>query len=247
MAGNPGLWSGGWILRRSEVVSSWFLNAGTTSFWLVGPAAILALVPRPSGFYRHGRRFLGAAALISIALVVFTAPSDGGGQWGPRYLLAAYLPLTILAADTLQGTLARHQTAGLLVVLVLLAGGAWIQRASYNALQDTKLNYGRVLDFVEDVVPAGGYSVSDLWWLDQIAAAAATRGRVFLYAADDETGAEILRRLESAGATPVTVIRSREESPTIEPWMLPTCYGEDGRRENPVRALVAVRLRHTCP
>jgi hypothetical protein len=135
----------------------------------------------------------------------------------------------------------------LLVVLVLLADGAWIQRASYNALQDTKLNYGRVLDFVEDVVPAGGYSVSDLWWLDQIAAAAATRGRVFLYAADDETGAEILRRLESAGATPVTVIRSREESPTIEPWMLPTCYGEDGRRENPVRALVAVRLRHTCP
>ena len=40
---------------------------------------------------------LWLVAGLTVLLVVLTAPNEGGGQWGPRYLLFAYVPLALLA------------------------------------------------------------------------------------------------------------------------------------------------------
>jgi hypothetical protein len=226
-------------------VASWFLNLGTTSVWRVAPAGILALVPLPSSGDRRRRPFLAAVAAGTIGLTVMTAPNDGGSQWGPRYLLPAFVPLAVLAADALEGAVARRREAGLLAAVLVLAGPAWVQRASYKSLRDAKVTYGRVLEFVRTTAPPGSWVVSDRWWLDQIAAAASDE-RVFLYAANDQAGAGILRHLDEGHVSSVTVIRGREESSNLEPWTRLPCYVEAERREIAVRGLVAIQLRRAC-
>ena len=68
--------------------------------WAVAPAVVLTLIiPHDTGW--RGRRFLGTVTLVYVALVVLTAPNDGGGQWGPRYLLLMFVPLTVLIVDAL--------------------------------------------------------------------------------------------------------------------------------------------------
>jgi hypothetical protein len=251
IAGNPALFSGGWVSMRTAVISSWFLSVGMTSFWRVAPAMLLApvamAISAPAALPSRGtgnRLFLLSVALLDIALVVLTAPNDGGGQWGPRYLLLAYLPLAILAADTVSS---RPSTilAAMLVGLIAL-GSAWIQRSAYRQLRGTKSMYGRMADFVAREVPAGGYAVTDLWWLDQIAAAV-TADRTILFVPGPDQTLDAIGRLDRARIGSVTIIRSRDESPEPGASNGSTCYQEEGRRDIPDRTLVAIHLRRRCP
>lgn len=245
LAGNPALLSRDWLAIRATVVTNWLIAIAPTSLWYTAPAALLAIVPLPgSGQYR-GRPFLMGVAALDVALVVLTAPNDGGGQWGPRYLLFACIPLVILAVDVLQAMTRRH-VAGVLIVVLFFVGSAWLQRVAYRRLRGAKLTYGRVVDFVAREVPAGGYAVTDLWWLDQIAAAVTT-DRQILFTASSDNALDAMRRLDRAEIPSVTVIRSRDESPDLGAWNGGTCYLEEARRAIPERTLVAIRLRRQCP
>ncbi len=118
IAGNPGLLEGDWLSMRRSLFSTWFVSQGRSNFWRVAPAILLAFVWRPTSYFggaaRRGRPFLLAVALITASLVVLSAPNDGGAQWAPRYLLLVYLPMTILATDTLAYVVAvpGHPPAG---------------------------------------------------------------------------------------------------------------------------------------
>ena len=105
IAGNPGLFQGDWMSMRRSLLATWFISQSRSNFWRVAPAILLAFVWRPTSYFggaaRRGRPYLLAVAVLAAALVVLTAPNDGGAQWGTRYLLLEYLPLTILATDTL--------------------------------------------------------------------------------------------------------------------------------------------------
>jgi hypothetical protein len=246
-AGGAAPWGRAAVIAAA-VAASVLIARGTIeigNFWSAAPAAVVALAWTPADARREGRAFLVAVALIDIALVVLTAPNDGGGQWGPRYLLLACVPIAVLAADAIHA-IARQHVAGVLMVALLCVAGASIQRAAYRRLRGTKVTYGRVLDLVRSEVPRQGYAVTDLWWLDQVAASA-TGERQILFAANAGTAFDIMRRLDQAGAPSVTVIRSREESADTGTWSGRTCYVEEGRREIQERALVAIRLRRSCP
>src|SRR5262249_4006021 len=158
-------------------------------------AAILACVPLAADTERNGRRFLAAAAIITAVLVWLVAPNDGGGEWGPRYLLFVYVPLVILAADVVD-PLPRPGMVVAALALVVIAS-VMIQRAAYRQLRGAKSTYGRVVDFVNDSVAPGGYIVTDLWWIDQVAASATSERRV-VYAGDTASGQAIMRRMSEA-------------------------------------------------
>jgi hypothetical protein len=264
LAGNPALLSSEWLAIRATIFGQWFGTAGRANFFYVAPAILLAVIPMRGATERRGRMFLFSVSALTVALVFLTAPNGGGGQWGPRYLLSAYLPVAILAADvvealTSQGsqhmrlvgfgfgrTVRVRQSIGLLVVALVVAGSAWVQRASYRELQGTKRIYARMVDFVAREVPEGGYAVTDLWWLDQIAASL-TDSRQMLYVASAEAAADALKRLERAGVQTVAVLRSRIESPEpFDLWLRGTCFTEQARDEIPERTLVAIRIRRTC-
>ena len=142
--------------------------------------------------------------------MLLTAPNDGGSQWGPRYLLFAYVPLSILAADVVQALVApaaavrarqrpgfaSARTTRLAVAVLLLLAAVWAQRAAYRQLRGTKLTYGRLVDFVAASTFPDGPVVTDVWWLDQLGAAA-LGGRNVLFAGDSAVGKGIVQRLHA--------------------------------------------------
>ncbi len=87
--------------------------------------------------------------------------------------------------------------------------------------------------------------VTDVWWLDQVAASALDGHTVF-YAGESPTGAGIVKRLSNAAPRSVTVIRSREASYDESDWSADSCYAVSGRDELDLRKLVAIRLRYRC-
>jgi hypothetical protein len=250
LGGNTGALMDGWADARTSTFLQWFVpsnpfarrGAPPHDLWAAGLAAVVALGALLPGVARRGRGFLAAIAAAHVILVVLTAPNDGGGQWGPRYLLFAYIPLVILAADVL-GRVRPHGVA-LVVAVMLAVGGFWTQRAAYRELRGAKRTYGRVLNLVEREVPPGGSVVTDLWWLDQVAAAA--EDRQFFYAPDTATGVEILRRFNDERTPAVTIVRSRTESADVGAWAGGTCYIESSRKAIDVRGLVAIVLHRSC-
>jgi hypothetical protein len=232
-----------WFRARAAIFAAWFLpgRAGITPLW--GIVLLAAVASIGAGPDRQGRRFLAAVLVVNVAMVLLTAPNDGGGQWGPRYLLFAFVPGAILVADALRA-LSRTHAAGTMAAVVLIAGAVWIARSGYRELRGAKLTYGRVLDLVRAEVASGGYAITDLWWLDQVAAAA-TGDRTILFAATPADRAAILEQLRDGGAATVTAFFSRDESPVADAWTRAACYDIEGRTEISARGLTALRLRRT--
>jgi hypothetical protein len=140
------------------------------SAWNGEPALLLALLP--CGASRAGQKFLLAVAVTFSFLVVTTTPADGGGQWSPRLLLFACIPLSILTADVIeQAAVPAYRMVARPLTAVLLIAAMLIQRNAYKELQAAKRTYARVVTFVEHETRPGGYIVTDLWWLDQVTAA----------------------------------------------------------------------------
>lgn len=242
IAAHEVLLGSGWIAKRAAIVSTWLVprGAGIAGWWGAALLACFTVALFVPASRRAGASFLIALGIIDIALVVATAPNDGGSQWGPRYLLFAFVPAAIVLADALHAA-SRHRIAGVTLSVLLVAAGLWTQRGGYRQLRGTKNIYGRVLDFVRREVPPQGTAVTDVWWLDQVAAAATDERRI-LFISDRETGRDAMSRLDKAGAPELTVIRSREDD---VPWvdeLATSCYVESGIQEIPERGLVAVHL-----
>lgn len=231
-----------WLNTRATIVAAWFAPEAlrATPLWgvVLGLTALSGFVVK--GEPASGRKFLASVLLLDVALVVLTAPNDGGGQWGPRYLLFAFIPAAVLIADALHRINGRT-TAGIAATILLLAAGAWIQRSGYRDLRGTKIIYGHVLDLVEQQVLAGGYGLTDIWWLDQVAAAA-TADRTILVAASEENRRDALKRLYNAGVPTVTAFISRDESADVSAWSRGPCYEAAGQTAIEPRNLVAITL-----
>jgi hypothetical protein len=251
ISANAGLIDGNWFDVRMTLVRSWLLPSRWTldgpvasaSFWSAAPTTVVALASIFSRPERRERTAMWLLAALTLVLVIATAPNGGGSQWGPRYLLFAYVPLAILAADGLQAL--PHRTSAFALVAILLIAGIWVQRAAYRDLRGTKALYGRIIDFVDRTAAPGVPVVSDLWWLDQLAAASLD-DRTFLYADRPQTGADIVRRLSDHTVPTTTIFRSRDESQDTSSWSGDSCYFEEARDDVDVRGLVAIRLRHRC-
>jgi hypothetical protein len=131
------------------------------------------------------------------------------------------------------------------LLLLLLLACVWVQRAAYRQLRGTKSTYGRVVDFVKTTTTTDTFLVTDVWWIDQLAASALDAQHV-LVVTDAPPGAGVVKRLSDRTVPSLTVIRSTEEGGDADSWSAPTCYFEEARDELPVRGLVAIKLRHRC-
>jgi hypothetical protein len=213
------------IAARTSFARLWLLSGDDASIWRATPVIAVAVLAPLRDPGRRASAFLWIIAAVDAALVLLTAPNDGGAQWGPRYLLFGYVPLALLAADAVPsagrasftpGRPVAKRTIAAVLVLVVLAGGAWSQRAGYRMLLGTKTEYGRLVDALSAAVPAGGTVVTDLWWLDQAAAGLSPRAR-FLYADNDREAIELTATLQAAFTSPVVRVTSRT-SPHVQTW-----------------------------
>jgi hypothetical protein len=250
---NAGLLRENWLATRADAAARWFVPDALAPGELWGVALVVMIVAgwltiRPS----RSAAFLGVAAVIDILLVMMTTPNDGGGQWGPRYLLFAYVPAALLAAGAVQ-SIARRRPAGRVVVAAALGLVLLVQRDGYRELRGTKRIYGQILDFVRNETRPGGVVVTDLWWLDQVIAA--LDDRQILYAPTREVRRDVLRRLDGANAAGAVIIRSSDESPAFSPaeftveefgssrGYAPTCLTPISQTQIAERTLVATRLQ----
>lgn len=232
-----------WSSIRASLLATWFGSLETTSAWVGAPCAVAAMaslaLPK-----RSDHRFLWALALADIILTVLTAPNDGGSQWSPRYLLFAWVPLAVLAADTVD-RIPRRRLVGIAVLVVACAAGFWMNRMAFRTLRGAKAVNGRIVDFVARTTSGSRDVVTDVWWIDQIAAPALGAHQVF-FTPEASTGAAVVKRLSDAAVPLVHVIRSREESPDTASWRQGSCYFEERRDTTTVRGLVSIQLRHRC-
>jgi len=248
---NTALLGAGWLGERVVYARDWLLPAGwtlagptrTNSLWSVAPAAIVAMIGAMRTSGRSERAFLWWTALLTVAFTLLLAPNDGGGQWGPRYLLAAYVPLTLLAVDTLE-ELPRRAWSHAAIVLLLLAS-VWVQRSAHRTLRGAKNTYGRLADAVARVAEPGRPVITDAWWVDQLAAASLDRHPVFV-AGSANDARDIVQRFSDLTVPSITVIRSRENAADVSAFMAGTCYFEEAKEEVDVRQVVIYRLRHRC-
>ena len=246
LTANAGVLGPGYVQSRLDLVRAWFIQPSDGNAWRVAPAVLLsAYAPGLSPGWGKGRAFLFSVFAVMTSLVLLTSPNDGGGHWAPRYLLCAYGPLSILSADVLHA-LGRRGIVGVALAVTVLAGSAWVQRASYRKLQTTKRIYGRMLTFVREQSPPGAYVITDLWWLDQVAAAAADE-RTFLYVPTATEARDLFDRLRQGRVDRATVVLSRREPSGALAVGGIGCYEMTSRGEITERQLVAIQLRRACP
>jgi hypothetical protein len=211
------------------------------TFWQGFPLALLALVPTTDS-WRAARGLYGLAA-VALGGVVLTATNDGGAQWGVRYLLIASPPLLLLAARNATDAIASGRWRALrvaTVALVLLAG-AYTSRASYLELRGTKRNYEGLVAAAGSFTQPGDIIVTNLWWLDQVAAALHDT-RVFLYVPDASAATRALATIRDQRLASVTLAWSALESPfPLEAVLDGTCFRTTAVQEVPLRGVHLTR------
>jgi len=89
--------------------------------------------------------------------------------------------------------------------------------------------------------------VTDLWWLDQVAAKLSD-SRTFLYAARGDQQRDVVAALEGARVPDVLAVASATES-SARPaeWFAGSCYRAERSASVPERQLSAVTLVRRCP
>jgi len=209
---------------------------GTDSIWRAWTIGAVVAVPR-SRTTRELRLWLVLG--IAATGVVLTSTHNGGAQWGPRILLICSPLLAALSAVAVSSFLAQGPTrapASAALVLALLACGAWSTRAVYLDLRSTKRYYARLVDAVGSAAPPGSLIVTNLWWLDQIAASLHP-SRQFLYVEDAGQAAGVMSAASrDAGATVVLAWSDDSSEPgNLLGWMRGTCYRATWTRRVPER------------
>jgi hypothetical protein len=210
------------------------------SVWNAAPAALL-VIATPGLGARQGGKFLAVVAVTFSLLVLLTAPNDGGSQWGPRYLLFAFIPISILTSDALAAVVRRQRVLGIVAAILVVASSLMVQRSAYKNLQGSKQAYGRLLEFVERGTSPGGYVVTDLWWFQQVTAALYPT-RTVLFVDGSASARRALALL--AGESNVSVVRSERESPaeSLDSWLDGTPFVVGRQTTSRERTLVLSEL-----
>ena len=181
---------------------------GPDALWSAWPLGVLLLVPCVD---RAGRGRLEWLAVVSTIGVWLTSTHDGGAQWGPRFLLIATPAFLVLAATALQDAVSpgdwRRVRIALVTVIVLT--GVWTSRRVYLDLRGVKRYHARLVAALDRHTTPGGYVVTNIAWLDQLAAPLHGT-RTWLVAAPPADPTEVLRRLERGGVRTISVVWSMD-------------------------------------
>jgi hypothetical protein len=258
LSANASLLGSAWAGERVRYVVEWS-GTSTSGVWRTMPALVAGAIASAWAPSRTGRGFLWSIAVWDTALVIATAPNDGGAQWGPRYLLFVCVPLVVLAADAVtwgigfaamdasDSAAARvspstNRGAVLVLAVGVLAAGVWTARDGYRTLHGTKATYGELVDAIrQSTASTGPFVVTDVWWIDQAAAADGDRA-TFLFVDGDAAKGDVMRRLETSGVRAVTAVTRMPPGLEGDAWPRHGCFDEAARTDLPRHQLAILQL-----
>jgi hypothetical protein len=215
------------------------------SIWAVFPAALLvlgALIEDPDARRRGAVRFLGRVVVFDLLLVLATAPNDGGGQWGPRYLMIASGPAVLAVWFILQRIVLDRRALQLSAAVLLIAASLLVQRQAYKELRAAKQYYSRLQQ--EVLAQTGGRQVlTDLWWLDQVMAARSP-SPLFLFAADHERARSAIGLMERARIPSFSIVTAHDDhaAEQIAAWIAGTNFRVGAQHELIESSLTVFRI-----
>ncbi len=250
-----------WLLRRAApsresalilalLGASFLAIAASLGFysrealWTAWPVGGLLLVDVPR---EKGARRLLTIALVAMAGIWLTSAHDGGAQWGPRFLITVSPPLVLLTALVAQRAAdpGRLRVLRVGIVAVICLCGVATTRSAYRELRGSKQLYAQLVSSAEQLIPAGGYVVTDVWWFDQVTAALYERYTT-LYAADSGSWHEILAALQRANTREITVVVERNVGDRSTQFER-TCYRAMETNQIVERDLQLIRARCDGP
>jgi hypothetical protein len=141
-------------------------NAGTPIGGLISttPFIVFSFATLSDSRVGQNTRFLLAASLGYIVLVCLVTPVDPGLQWGPRFLLPIFPPLTILAVTNFRVVAAVHSKPSPRAILrasfvSVVAASLLLQVSSLRTMHILR---ARDMKLIEDTAQIGSpYIVSD--------------------------------------------------------------------------------------
>ncbi len=183
------------------------------------PLILLLLVPLGSRTTYHvTARLLFITSLIYIVLVLIISPFEGGIQWGPRFLLPAIAPLTIVVVTRLArawGTLGRGDQIGLaLLSAVLFIAGAYSTWRGVDFMHRNQV----ASEFMSEVIRQSPERVivADNWFIPQ-SAPYAFADKIWLLAEDDKPMFDLIQLLRKTTSEPGMVYVSALTWAHIDP------------------------------
>lgn len=208
-ATRPWLWialaalAASWIFRRPALEAPLLLvlaaaatwgylaprpNAIHQDLWSSAPFVLLALAPLrgSSGAAAPALRTIRWTVALYVGAVSATAPNAGGAQFGPRYLLPAYVALAVLALAAVAERLRTRSGRALAAVapLALLALSFLVQERGVRVLGEMTRRSIALLSAVEG--QASDVVVADEGWFAQILGPVYLDRRVLLAESEEE-------------------------------------------------------------
>ncbi len=162
------------------------VDSSVTDVFPVGLVAILSI---PALSREPGTRFLWVLVGAFTAGVVLTAPTWGGGGWGPRMLLGVYPPLAVLAW---QGFWSTRRSSARFTAAALLAITCVVQGVGLRSLYREEERWARLNQELLSLEPR--VVATSIWWLPQVAAP--TLGQMSWYGITDEQQLDGVASLE---------------------------------------------------
>lgn len=182
----------------------------------LGVLVVLAIAKRPTGTAGTAFMFVGLTAMLYLLASLFTAPSSGGAQHGPRYLLSVY-PLwfaaVILAIEPWLAEADRPRKLVLASVIALTLASIATQVIGLRNLKVIKDQYAIAAQTAESTGTAP--LVTDLWWYSQVVPEEVRRRPIFLVA-DNAAFAQLAALLRSQGTSEFIFVGSNETAPVAD-------------------------------
>jgi hypothetical protein len=215
------------------------------SMWAAFPASLLlldALRDDADARRRGAVRFLAGVVVFDLLLVIATAPNDGGGQWGPRYLMIASGPAVLAVWFILRRLVRERRPLQVSAAVLLVAASLLVQRQAYKELRAAKQYYSRLQQ--EVLAQTGGRQVlTDLWWLDQVMAARSP-SPVLLFAVDQERARSAIGLMERAHIPSFSIVIAHNVrgAEPIAGWIAGTSFRIAATQELVESALTVFRI-----
>ena len=158
------------------------------NFFRVFPVGLVALLPVASR--TPARRDLWVLIWVPLVGCWLTAPNDGGGQWGVRYLLALVPPMLCLAWDAVAGLGFGRRTRVAVAVWFVLAGLA-ASRSAWRDLGGSKEHYSHLVGQTAAAAAGTTLVLTDVWWVGAAHAAGLEARRIVYVESAVQMGAVI--------------------------------------------------------
>lgn len=204
------------------------------AFFRAFPVGVLAVIPFVS--WTSATRDLVILAALPLVGCWITAPNDGGGQWGARYLLATVPPMLLLGLQNLS-QLVRVRTVFVAAGIWLLLAGLIVSRSGYQELRGAKRYYSRLVGTTATHLGDAPHLLTDAWWVPAAHAAVIDYRKTAVI----RTPAEATRVLSSLEARDVLAVTDNPATSLVE-WTQGTCYRASLERQSADGRLRYARL-----